>query len=136
MSGMDVGDHGKDCRRTRLPKAGPARSASQPSFTSSLSEAERTEDRYFDALVAGDAERLEEISEDFLIVDVMSGGARRRTEMRGSWRRSEAVSFEHRLQRTEFSQLLPARHELCRSECSAAVIWSSSLLDCMRGASP
>jgi ketosteroid isomerase-like protein len=37
--------------------------------------AEHAEDRFFDALVAGDAGRLEELlHEEFLIVDVMSGG--------------------------------------------------------------
>src|SRR3954470_14274269 len=37
--------------------------------------AERAEDRFFDALAAGDVARIEDLlHEDFLIVDVMSGG--------------------------------------------------------------
>src|SRR4051794_41276902 len=37
--------------------------------------AERAEDRFFDALAAGDVARIDDLlHEDFLIVDVMSGG--------------------------------------------------------------
>ena len=50
-------------------------STSGPLPTSSASEAEFAEDQYFDALVAGDVERIEELlTTEFLIVDVMSGG--------------------------------------------------------------
>jgi ketosteroid isomerase-like protein len=41
---------------------------------SSASGAECAEDQYFDALVAGDVERIEKLlAEEFLIVDIMSG---------------------------------------------------------------
>ncbi len=50
-------------------------STSGPLPTSSASEAEFAEDQYFDALVAGDVERIEELlTKEFLIVDVMSAG--------------------------------------------------------------
>jgi Domain of unknown function (DUF4440) len=50
-------------------------STSDPLATSSASGAEFAEDQYFDALVAGDVERIEELlTKEFLIVDVMSGG--------------------------------------------------------------
>ena len=50
-------------------------STSGPLPTSSVSGAEFAEDQYFDALVAGDVERIEELlTKEFLIVDVMSGG--------------------------------------------------------------
>ena len=50
-------------------------STSGPLPTSSVSGAEFAEDQYFDALVAGDVERIEELlTTEFLIVDVMSGG--------------------------------------------------------------
>ena len=50
-------------------------STSGPLPTSSVSGAEFAEDQYFDALVAGDVERIEELlTNEFLIVDVMSGG--------------------------------------------------------------
>ena len=40
-----------------------------------MHEAELAEDQFFDALLAGDVAQLEEVlAEDFLIVDVMSGG--------------------------------------------------------------
>jgi ketosteroid isomerase-like protein len=46
----------------------------------SRSEAESAEDQYFEALVAGDIEQLEDLlAEDFLIVDVMSGSVTDRT---------------------------------------------------------
>jgi ketosteroid isomerase-like protein len=65
--------------RTRIRKA------AQP--TSSLSAAERAEDRYFDALLAGAAERLEELlAQDFLIVDVMSGAVTDRAAFIGALR--------------------------------------------------
>ena len=50
-------------------------STSGPLPTSSVSGAEFAEDQYFDALVAGDVERIEDLlTKEFLIVDVMSGG--------------------------------------------------------------
>jgi len=46
----------------------------RPSTPTATSDAELAEDRFFAALLAGDAEGLEELlSDDFLIVDVMSG---------------------------------------------------------------
>jgi ketosteroid isomerase-like protein len=58
----------------------PGTSASVPSPTSSGSEPERAEDQFFAALVAADVDRLEQLlAEDFLIVDVMSGGVVDRT---------------------------------------------------------
>jgi ketosteroid isomerase-like protein len=45
-----------------------------PSAPAADSDAELAEDRFFAALLAGDADELEELlSDDFLIVDVMSG---------------------------------------------------------------
>ena len=53
----------------------PGTSASDSLPQSSASEAELAEDRFFEALVAGDVEQVEEVlAEDFLIVDIMSGG--------------------------------------------------------------
>ena len=50
-------------------------STSGPLPTSSVSGAEFAEDQYFDALVAGDVERIEDLlTKEFLIVDVISGG--------------------------------------------------------------
>ena len=51
----------------------PGTATSGPLPMSSASGAELAEDRFFDALVAGDVERIEELlTEEFLIVDVMS----------------------------------------------------------------
>jgi ketosteroid isomerase-like protein len=53
----------------------------QPDPTAA-SEAELAEDQFFDALVAADVERLDGLlAEDFLIVDVMSGGVADRTAL-------------------------------------------------------
>jgi ketosteroid isomerase-like protein len=61
------------------------RRAAQPS--SSVGGAERAEDRYFDALLAGAAETLEELlADDFLIVDVMSGAVTDRAAFIGALR--------------------------------------------------
>jgi ketosteroid isomerase-like protein len=50
------------------------RISSQPSPPTSASDPELAEDRFFGALRAGDPEELEKLlSDDFLIVDVMSG---------------------------------------------------------------
>ena len=60
-------------RSAVFSQTGP--STSDPLATSSASGAELAEDQYFDALVAGDVERIEELlTKEFLIVDVMSGG--------------------------------------------------------------
>ena len=46
----------------------------------SATEAELAEDQFFHALLAGDVERIEELlAQDFLIIDVMSGGVADRT---------------------------------------------------------
>ncbi|HEY1274690.1 MAG TPA: nuclear transport factor 2 family protein [Thermoleophilaceae bacterium] len=51
------------------------------------SDAELAEDRFFEALAAADADRLEELlADDFLIVDVMSGGVADRLALVGALR--------------------------------------------------
>jgi ketosteroid isomerase-like protein len=50
-------------------------STSGPLPMSSASEAESAEDQYFEALLASDVERIDELlTKEFLMVDVMSGG--------------------------------------------------------------
>ena len=52
----------------------PAPSLSRPSPASSACDAELAEDQFFDALCAGDVERVDQLlAQDFLIVDVISG---------------------------------------------------------------
>jgi ketosteroid isomerase-like protein len=54
---------------------------------SSLHQAELAEDAYFEALLAGDIERLEDVLvKDFLIVDVMSGSVVDRTALSAALR--------------------------------------------------
>ena len=56
--------------------------------------AERAEDRFFDALAAGDVARIEDLlHEDFLIVDVMSGGVADRASFLAALR-DRLVAFD------------------------------------------
>jgi ketosteroid isomerase-like protein len=56
--------------------------------------AERAEDRFFDALAAGDVARIENLlHEDFLIVDVMSGGVADRASFLAALR-DQLVAFD------------------------------------------
>jgi ketosteroid isomerase-like protein len=59
-----------------------ATSPSSPSPLSAATEAEHAEDQFFRALLAGDFERIEELlTQDFLIIDVISGGVADRTAL-------------------------------------------------------
>lgn len=78
----------------RPPIDGPAPSPSAPSPGSAASGAERAEDEFFAALVAGDVRRIEEVlDEEFLIVDVMSGGVADRASFVAAVR-DRLVEFE------------------------------------------
>jgi hypothetical protein len=64
-------------RALRRPHSGkPPRSASHPPLLSSVSEAERAEDRFLDALLAGDLQQLEDVPDgDFLMIEAISRAA-------------------------------------------------------------
>jgi ketosteroid isomerase-like protein len=84
----------------------PGTSASDSLPQSSASAAERAEDRFFDALVAGDVEQVEEVlAEDFLIVDIMSGGVVDRPSFIAALR-DRVVDFE----RVRLVERLTRRH--------------------------
>jgi ketosteroid isomerase-like protein len=58
-----------------------------PSAATSVAGAERADDAFFAALVASDAETLESVlDDDFVLVDVFSGGVVARDELIGSIR--------------------------------------------------
>jgi ketosteroid isomerase-like protein len=68
--------------------------SSQPSPPRSASDAELAEDRFFAALLAGDPEELEKhLSDDFLIVDVMSGAVAGRAPFIAALR-DESLKFD------------------------------------------
>jgi ketosteroid isomerase-like protein len=77
-----------------------------PSSGTPVSEAELAEDRFFQAILAGDAEQLERVLEhDFLIVDVMRGAVVDRASFIEAFR-ARSLAFD----RVDVVERLSRRH--------------------------
>ena len=84
----------------------PDTSPSSRSPAPSTSEAEFAEDQFFDGLVAGDVERVEQLlSQDFVIVDLMTGAVADRAAFVGALRDGR-LQFE----RMELMERLTRHH--------------------------